>query len=214
MSHDVHDGRQQGDDEAEMDPDLGRSRSSGNCAKSWIGMRDRRGPARAAAGPATAAAQKHDLLGDRVEHDRRDDLMGARLRLEDARDEAPRRATDDARRRARAGRWNGPAAAPQIPTQTANIAPILSWPSAPMLKTPERNATATAETREDQRRRGEERFADRAEGDADLVGVAGPERGDDLARVAEGARRCSAPYALPTTPGSRSASQRIARELG
>ena len=111
-----------------------RPRRIGNAALP-TSMGDRRGrarhPERAVDGPG------QDRDGDVVEHDRGDDLVGARHRLEEARDEAPRAAGDASRPRPRAGsRRSAAGRAAATPTATAPSAPIRNWPWAPMLNRP------------------------------------------------------------------------------
>ena len=91
-----------------------------------------------------AQPEQDDLHGDVVEHDRRDDLVGARPRLEEAGDEAPHRPREDARDdRAEEGIGAGRSCRTSNATVEPN-APRMNCPSTPMLNTLVRNATATA----------------------------------------------------------------------
>ena len=98
--------------------------------------------------------QARIAIGDEVEHDRGDDLVGARDRLEDARDEAPDRRRRASRRASASGIATiGGVSRSWTPTMTAPSAPIRNWPWAPMLNRPALNAEADRQAAEDERRR-------------------------------------------------------------
>ena len=110
----------------------------------------------------------HEEHRDAVQHDRGDHLVGAGLGLQHAGDAAPERATQDAgeghQQRARAAPGTS-AIHENVPTHAAAVAPTRSWPSAPMLNRPARNANATASDGADERR-------GPAEGRVDAIGRA------------------------------------------
>ena len=89
----------------------------------------------------------HEEHRDAVQHDRGDHLVGAGLRLQHAGDAAPEgpaeHAGEDDHRAARAEPGTS-ASHENVPTHAAAVAPTRSWPSAPMLNRPARNANATA----------------------------------------------------------------------
>ena len=119
-----------------------------------------------------AQAEQDDLRGDVVEHDRRDDLVGAGPRLEEARDEPPGRAgqhaggdRDDQDQRGRL------ALERDRRDRRRPNAPRMNWPSTPMLNTPLRNEIATARPVKISGRRGDERLGDRADRRRDVLGL-------------------------------------------
>ena len=95
---------------------------------------------RAAAAEQVAA----DPVRDPVEHDRRDHLVRADGRLQEAGDRGDAAPASIASAIAR--KTCRPCAMPahDEPTQTETIAPVMYWPWPPMLKRPQRNANATA----------------------------------------------------------------------
>ena len=115
----------------------------------------RRARERRALGPQRPGDQVgHDLDRDVVEHDRGDDLVGARERLEDAGDEAVDRARHRRQDGDRRPAMNGGAPDRAPPTAAAATAPIRNWPWPPMLKRPGLEAEAHREADQDQRRAG------------------------------------------------------------
>ena len=125
----------------------GRPRRRAACADSKMSFETGdRARCRVLERPAEAEELLPDPDRDPVEHDRRDHLVGADGRLEEAGDPGPDRAGERRRARSRAAMcrpgWHAREAT--TPTQTATSAPTKYWPWPPMLNRPQRKANATA----------------------------------------------------------------------
>ena len=140
------DERGDGDEEADVEPleALRRPRRPG-AARCW---RSGSTPDSSAGSSSGADRRRRrartPVERDPVEHDRRDHLVGADRRLEDAGDARPRRAGE--RRADDASRMCGSGLMPakSTPSQFATIRPTMYWPWPPMLNIPQRKANATA----------------------------------------------------------------------
>ena len=175
--------RDQRDDQTEMHAQLGEIEEQ----RELRGFLNRNADGRGSTNRLKNRRQEqseHDLLGNGVEHDRGDHLMGARLGLEDARNEPPQRPACDSRderhQDVERPRHRDPDPGPDG-EHRADLELTLSTD----VEDARSEGHGNPESREDQRRRGQECLADGPKGDTDLVGAARCECGGDLARVAE-----------------------------
>jgi hypothetical protein len=109
-------------------------------------------------GPPSPNRNEPDPDRDPVEHDRRDHLVRADRRLQEARDAGPRRAgerRDDDRERDVQERVH---AVERRADPHGQIAPTMYWPWPPMLNRPQRKANATARPVRIERRRDDQRL--------------------------------------------------------
>ena len=150
---------------------------------------------------------------DPVEHDRRDHLVGADRRLEEAGDPGPDRAGE----RRRADRRAGRAAASTCRRTTCRsrsrrTSPTKYWPWPPMLNIPQRNANATARPVRIERRRLEQRLREVVGGGVGRrVGrrMEEPVQAGAVEDVAVGEQRVVAGRARRPTPPIRNATSAV-----
>ena len=146
---DAHRGQQR-QDEAQRGRGSAAPSSGGSAALVVHGLADRVVAAPGRLKPVLQQ-ERQEVERDVVEHDRGDHLVRAGPGLEDTRDEAPQRAADaprDERERAGAGRGQVEREARRT---RRRCAPMMTWPWAPMLNRPARNASADRQAGEDQR---------------------------------------------------------------